>query len=215
MCYKNAQFPNETNGLIAILQNNRSFFTTWSSQKHNLISYIEHLECNVNVNNLWLSFSNYYNNAYLIMCEEIVRLCWCGSKITDEITLITAGIFRCWIHSTPMMWNTLWPNTHQRQTQLLVKWVTAAGMIAWIFKVKQLQTEASVTIMLVPRSVKQWQHVGQLQLPAEQLLNISAYAEGDAVGSWPKQIGDTGSKQKELECRKIQYVGWFKQWLLD
>lgn len=52
MCYKNAQFPNETNGLIAILQNNRSLFTTWSSQKHNLISYIEHLECNVNVNNL-------------------------------------------------------------------------------------------------------------------------------------------------------------------
>lgn len=62
----------------------------------------------------------------------------------------------------------------ERQTQLLAKWVRAAGMITWIFKMKQLQTEASVTITLMPSSVKQWQHVVLLQLPTELLLNISA-----------------------------------------
>lgn len=65
----------------------------------------------------------------------------------------------------------------ERQTQLLAKWVRAAGMITWIFKMRQLQTEASVTVTSMPSCVKQWQHVVQLQLSTELLLNISAFRE--------------------------------------
>lgn len=65
----------------------------------------------------------------------------------------------------------------ERQTQLLAKWVRAAGMITWIFKMRQLQTEASVTVTSTPSCVKQWQHVVQLQFSTE-LLNSSAFREG-------------------------------------
>ena len=75
------------------------------------------------------------------------------------------------------------------QTQLLAKWVRAAGMIAWIFKMKQLQTEVSVTTLLMPSSVKQWQHAVQLRLPPELLLRSCACTERER-------------KQKDVEYKR-------------
>lgn len=97
----------------------------------------------------------------------------------------------------------------REKTQLLAKWVRAAGMIAWIFKMKQLQTEASVTIMLVPRSVKQWQYVVQLQLYSEQLLNISADTKREG---WGVNRKETKRCRRSKTWRNVLYVGWMKRW---
>lgn len=64
------------------------------------------------------------------------------------------------------MWGTFYEAAlaESRQTQMLVKWVRAADMITWLFKTKQLQTEATVTMLSMPDSVKHWTHVEQFQL---------------------------------------------------